>query len=308
VKKLPIYLFLTATLSFALGYYLRWVVSSQPADSASVHAESRSEADDLVSGDASPLIGTDLAQLNDIETGGRQQNSEAPIAQTPPANSMNAYLNDPEFQRHQHIQSTTEWLSEFFSILGIGPTQTDEIIQSLVDLDLRRPSDMAALGIQGVFNNPDASEDEKRVAEQGLERLRANWESDRRAILGGYYDAYIEYIETYPQRVSVNRYSASLSEPLYASTKDELLRIFIEESKRPEGRANRWTLAKRDKKEMMASMQENVDVTRARNKRIETRARPYLNEEQYQELVESLNNEVARIEIMIRYEQLTPTR
>lgn len=315
MKKLPIYLLLTAVLSFAMGFYLRGVVSSQSADSAWERAEStgealvpRSDADDLVSGDASAIMGTDSAQPIDIENGTRQQGSEAPIAQTPPPYSMNMYFNDPEFRRLQHVQSTTGLLSELFLILGIGPSQADEIVQSLVDLDLRRQSDMGELGIQSVFNNPDASEVEKRVAEESLERLRANWESDQRAVLGGYYDAYVEYIETYSQRLSVNTYSAALSEPLYTSTKDELLRIFIEESKPPEGRANRWMVARRDEKEMVANMQEHLDATRARNERIETRARPYLSEEQHQVLVESFNNEVERFEVMIKLGQLTPDR
>ncbi len=301
---------LLTVASFALGYVVRGTQVSEPV--AQVGQE--------VSKTPLPAAANPVAERRSAGVEAPAEippvlaaSADAPAAtqvespQSAPQRSSSATPNSQvEFMRRQLLTRMKKTMAGFFEGLGMTEEQIDELSAALVDAQYGWYNDPEFLKFRERMMSGEAADEDRQAMHEYVQERRAETDAAQRAILGSNYDAYKEYERTVPHTQRIESLESSLQNPLYSSTKDELLRIFVEESKSP---ANAETLTPGSSREDVQNvMKAQLESTRANHERIKLRARSYLDEAQYAALVVMLDNEVERQEIMNRMRELTPQR
>jgi len=197
-----------------------------------------------------------------------------------------------------------QMLADFFTVYQIPQDQADAILEGLVDAQIEQMEFFQDADVQKLFSNQDLSEEDQLAAQGYMDEAQFAQEQRTRQVLGMYYEDYSKYMASLPQQQLLADFSDSLDVPLNSATRDELLQIFIDESK-PVAPLETARVGRLSQEDVMAHMQRQIDTTRERNERIKQRASSYLTLEQFEQLASALDKEVARNEAMMKVMELS---
>jgi hypothetical protein len=293
---------MAVVVSFVLGFFARGLIETHEdiANLGVLRTSSFVENPPQTSNSARNTA-TDRLPVNgpDVDASGSALGTGETSAQQWKPGRRNPLLDNPQTRAHQ-LKEKREMLADFFEINGIDAVTGEQIVQDLVDLvidvstwSLER---QATIDTENSGDTDGFSMYDSDTMQQLTDKILAG----QRDILGIYHDAYIDYLPSVQARLLLNRFSSSLDTPLNASTKDDLIRILMEEARQaPEPERVPAT-----PEEIAEVMRSQLEITRANNEAIRQRARSYLTPRESALLSETLEVETEQLELSIRMMEL----
>jgi hypothetical protein len=235
----------------------------------------------------------------DVDASGSALGTGETSAQQWKPGRRNPLLDNPQTRAHQ-LKEKREMLADFFEVNGIDAVTGEQIVQDLVDLEI----DVSTWSLerQATIDTENSGDTDgfSMYDSDTMQQLTDKILAGQRDILGIYHDAYIDYLPSVQARLLLNRFSSSLDTPLNASTKDDLIRILMEEARQaPEPERVPAT-----PEEIAEVMRSQLEITRANNEAIRQRARSYLTPRESALLSETLEVETEQLELSIRMMEL----
>jgi len=297
MKNLSIVVTVTALIAFSLGYLVRGYAERTPNVSEDTEKSTVREHTENSATQAQTIVRADPSNANIPSTASFDH--EAVITST---------RSTP---RELYVKNKRDRLEDFFLINGIGADRAEQIIQDLVDADHylsqkgntlidRRTAEKAEQIAQGGVTGISATAEER--AEHAAEK-----ETLHRQVFGEYYEAYGEYLRSYPQRRRIGTFSSSLPEPLEYAAKETLVQILYEENSKFEsklrgesaGSGARTASTSQGWEADKEKYSERLIAMRSLNERVMDRAKAYLTSSQFGQFKRQLDNEVRRFELLI---------
>lgn len=301
MKRLATTVVGTAVIAFTIGYLVR----GGPERSANERNDdtriSTSQNSQL------PTRSTTARQSNRDEEGGT-------TAAGPDFSATDEVLE--EMNRRSRARMKRDRLEDFFVINGIGQQRANNIVQGLVETDVRMQQVQQSMVDQHMAAQAEQIARGDRVGIVLTPEEKAAFEAERaseyREVLGEYYEAYKNYEASYGERRTVATLSSESAEALDYATKETLIQIMHEEQSELEA-ARARELARNDEPSgSEASRWEaekqryyaRVAEIRKYNERVLSRAKPYLTDKQFIRLQSLLDNQVRKIELLVELEDI----
>jgi hypothetical protein len=288
MKNLSIVVAVTALIAFSLGYFARGPVEGTPNISKDTKKLPVREHTEIPVAQAQTIVCADPRDANAPFTA--SVDHEAFITST---NST---------PRELYAKNKSNRLGDFFLINGIGAYRAEQIIQDLVDADHylaqkgnamldHHTAEKAELIARGDVVEITHTTEEKAEIEAEREKLY-------RQVFGEFYEAYEIYRRSYPQRRVVGTFSSSLPEPLEYTAKEYMVQIMYEEHSHFVSELESQSLGSDERLPQMRSF----------NDRVLDRTRAYLTPSQFEQFKRLLDDEVRRVELLIKMAELDKAR